>query len=137
MGTNPVMGWKGLKGWGAIGVGVVVRLVYGGVRVGLCFGESVATELGLIITFDHGLLLVVVGVALRLVDVDTEDAVGEDGPRLYQVGSSCKLTIDIVCDRLYWALGGSPDGVRHGEFDECCIFGMAFKVGMSGQFSDK
>ena len=77
MGTNPVMGWKGLKGWGAIGVGVVVRLVYGGVRVGLCFGEFVATELGLVITFDHGLLLMVVGVALRLVDVDTEDAVGE------------------------------------------------------------
>lgn len=110
---------------------MVVRLVYGGVRVGLCFGEFVATELGLVITFDQGLLLVVVGVALRLVDVETEDAVGEDGPRLYQVGSSCKLTMDIVCDRLYWALGGSPDVVRHGEFDECCILGTVFKVELS------
>jgi hypothetical protein len=97
----------------------------------------IATEFGPVITFDQGLLLVVVGVALRLVDVDTEDAVGEDGPRLYQVGSSCKLTMDIVCDRLYWALEGSPDGIRHGEFDECCIFGMAFKLRMSDQSSDK
>lgn len=32
--------------------------------------------------FDHGLLFVVVGVVLRLVEVDTEEAVGEDGPRL-------------------------------------------------------
>jgi hypothetical protein len=60
-----------------------------------------ASELGLVITFDQGLLFVVVGVALRLVDVDTEEDVGEDGPRLYQVGSSCKLTMEIVCDKLY------------------------------------
>lgn len=91
---------------------MVDRLVYGGVRVGLCFGDDcllAANELGLVITLDQGLLLVVVGVALRLVDVDTEDDVGEDGPRLYQVGSSCKFTIDIVCDRLYWGFAGSPD----------------------------
>lgn len=85
---------------------MVDRLVYGGVRVGLCFGDASgdlleASELGLVITFDQGLLFVVVGVALRLVDVDTEEDVGEDGPRLYQVGSSCKLTMEIVCDKLY------------------------------------
>lgn len=106
MGTNPAMGWKGLNGCGAIGVGVVDRLVYGGVRVGLCWGVDCgdllkAAELGFVITFDQGLLFVVVGVALRLVDVETEEAVGEDGPRLYQVGSSCKLTMEIVCDKLY------------------------------------
>lgn len=72
---------------------MVDRLVYGGVRVGLCLGDDVgdlleATELGLVITFDQGLLLVVVGVALRLVEVDTEDDVGEEGPLLYHVGSS-------------------------------------------------
>jgi hypothetical protein len=87
-------------------VGVVDRLVYGGVRAGLCFGDDVgdlieASELGLVMTLDQGLLFVVVGVALRLVDVETEEDVGEDGPRLYQVGSSCKLTMEIVCDRLY------------------------------------
>lgn len=85
---------------------MVDRLVYGGVRVGLCLGDESgdlleASELGLVMTFDQGLLFVVVGVALRLVDVDTEEDVGEDGPRLYQVGSSCKLTIEIVCDKLY------------------------------------
>lgn len=101
MGTNPAMELIGLRGCGAIGVGVVDRLVYGGVRVGLCFGDDFgdlleATELGLVITFDHGLLLVVVGVALRLVEVDTEDAVGEEGPLLYHVGSSWRFTIDIV-----------------------------------------
>ncbi len=93
----------GRKGWGAIGVGVVDRLVYGGVRVGLCLGDDPGefTELGLVITLDQGLLFVVVGVALRLVEVDTEDAVGEEGPRLNQVGSSCRLTMEIVCDKLY------------------------------------
>lgn len=85
---------------------MVDRLVYGGVRVGLCFGDDAgdlleATELGLVITLDQGLLLVVVGVALRLVDVETEDDVGEEGPRLYHVGSSCRFTIEMVCDRLY------------------------------------
>lgn len=95
----------GRKGCGAIGVGVVDRLVYGGVRVGLflgdCFGDLLeATELGLVMTFDHGLLFVVVGVVLRLVDVETEEDVGE-GARLYQVDSSCRFTMDIVCDKLY------------------------------------
>lgn len=85
---------------------MVDRLVYGGVRVGLCLGDDSgdlleARELGLVMTFDQGLLFVVVGVALRLVDVDTEDDVGEDGPRLYQDGSSCRLTMEIVCDKLY------------------------------------
>jgi hypothetical protein len=106
IGTNPAIGFIGLKGCGAIGVGVVDRLVYGGVRVGLFLGDDFgdlleATELGLVITLDQGLLFVVVGVALRLVEVDTEEDVGDEGPRLYQVGSSCKLTMDIVCDRLY------------------------------------
>jgi hypothetical protein len=80
--------------------------VYGGVRIGLSLGDDfgdvlAATELGLVITFDQGLLFVVVGVALRLVEVETEDDVGDEGPRLYHVGSSCKLTMEIVCDRLY------------------------------------
>lgn len=80
--------------------------MYGGVRIGLSLGDDfgdlfAATEPGVIMTFDQGLLFVVVGVALRLVEVETEDDVGEEGPRLYQVGSSCKLTIDIVCERLY------------------------------------
>jgi hypothetical protein len=101
MGTNPAMALMGRNGCGAIGVGVVDRLVYGGVRVGLCLGEDFGdlldvTELELAITFDQGLLFVVVGVALRLVEVDTEEDVGEEGPRLYQVGSSCRLTMDIV-----------------------------------------
>lgn len=80
--------------------------MYGGVRLGLCLGDEFgdlleASEFGLVITFDQGLLFVVVGVALRLVDVETEDDVGDDGPRLYHVGSSCRLTMEIVCDRLY------------------------------------
>lgn len=108
-GTKPAIGFIGRKGWGAIGVGVVDRLVYGGVRSGLFLGDEIgdlpeATELGLVITLDQGLLFVVVGVVLRLVEVETEEEVGEEGPRLYQVGSSCKLTIEIVCDRLYWGL---------------------------------
>lgn len=74
-----------LTGCGAIGV--VDRLVYCGVRFGLSFGDEPAElleyiELGLVMIFDHGLLFVVVGVVLRLVDVDAEEAVGEDGPRL-------------------------------------------------------
>jgi len=102
---NPAMGLIGRKGCGAIGVGVVDRLVYGGVRIGLCFGDDAgdlleATELGLVITLDQGLLLVV-GVALRLVEVETEDKDGDEGPLLYHAGSSCKLTMEIVCDRLY------------------------------------
>lgn len=95
----------GRKGCGAIGVGVVDRLVYGGVRVGLFLGDGFgdlleATELGLVMTFDHGLLFVVVGVVLRLVEVETEEDVGE-GARLYQVDSSCRFTMDTVCDKLY------------------------------------
>lgn len=109
MGTNPAMAFMGRMGCGAMGVGVVDRLVYGGVRFGLVLGDEFgdlleATELGLVMTLDQGLLFVVVGVALRLVDVETEEAVGEEGPRLYQVGSSCRLTMDIVCDRLYCGL---------------------------------
>lgn len=80
--------------------------MYGGVCIGLSLGDDfgdvlVAIELGLVITFDQGLLFMVVGVALRLVEVETEDDVGDEGPRLYHVGSSCKLTMEIVCDRLY------------------------------------
>lgn len=84
-------------------MGVVDRLVYCGVRFGLSLGEELAdfpeyVEPGLDIMFDHGLLFVAVGVGLRLVHDETEDAVGEDGPRfVYHVASSCKLTIEMVC----------------------------------------
>lgn len=109
MGTNPATGLMILIGWGACGgVGVVDRLVYCGVRFGLSLGDEFAdlpeyVELGLDMMFDHGLLFVAVGVGLRLVHDETEEAVGEDGPRfVYHVASSCKLTIEIVCWRLYW-----------------------------------
>jgi hypothetical protein len=49
-------------------------------------------------------LFVVVGVVLRLVVEDTDEAVGDGGPRLYQVGSSCRFTMDMVCWRLYCGL---------------------------------
>lgn len=42
-------------------------------------------------------MLVLVGVALRLVHEETEEAVGEEGPRWYQLGSSCRLSMDTVC----------------------------------------
>lgn len=69
--------------------------MYCGVRFGLSLGEvsleldeSVEpVELGLVMILDQG-LFDVVGVALRLVVDDTEEAVGDGGPRLYQVGSS-------------------------------------------------
>jgi hypothetical protein len=49
-------------------------------------------------TCDHGFfVLEPVGVALRLAHEETEEAVGEDGPRVYQLGSSCRFTIDMVC----------------------------------------
>lgn len=92
-------------------MGVVDRLVYCGVRFGLSFGDELAElleyeEPGLEIMFDHGLLLVAVGVELRLVQEDTDEAVGDDGPLfVYHVASSCKLTIEMVCWRLYWGLG--------------------------------
>jgi hypothetical protein len=48
--------------------------------------------------FDHGLLFIAVGVEVRLVLDETDEAVGDDGPRLlYHVASSCKFTMDIVC----------------------------------------
>lgn len=50
--------------------------------------------------FNHGLLVMpTVGVALRLVHEETEEAVGDGGAREYHVGSSCRLTIDTVCCR--------------------------------------
>jgi hypothetical protein len=71
---------------------------------------------------DHGLLFVVVGVELLLVQDETDEAVGEDGVRFeYHVASSCRLTIEMVCCRLYWGLGYSAVGFRHGEFELCCI----------------
>lgn len=71
---------------------------------------------------DHGWLCVVVGVVLRLVHEDTEDAVGDEGPRLlYHVASSCRLTMEMVCWRLYWGFGYSTAGFRHGELELCCI----------------
>lgn len=107
---KPAPGWIGRRGWGA--TGVVERLVYCGVRLGLSLGEEPFelvevvefVELGLVMTLDQG-LLEVVGVALRLVVEDTDEAVGEGGPRLYQVGSSWRFTMDMVCWRLYCGLG--------------------------------
>jgi hypothetical protein len=29
--------------------------------------------------------------------------------------------MDMVCCRLYWGLGYCIAGVRHGEFEACCI----------------
>lgn len=75
---------------------MVDRLVYCGVRFGLSLGEELV-ELGLCRTLDHG-LLDVVGVALRLVVEETEEAVGEGGPRLKcHVGSPWRLTMEKVC----------------------------------------
>lgn len=67
-------------------MGVVDRLVYCGVRFGLSLGDELVdfveyVELGLAMMLDHGLLFVVVGVVLRLVQDETDDAVGDDGPR--------------------------------------------------------
>lgn len=87
--------------------------MYCGVRLGLSLGEELVelvefvemVELGLDMTFDQG-LLEVVGVALRLVVDETEEAVGDGGPRLaYQVGSSWRFTMDMVWERLYCCLG--------------------------------
>lgn len=77
-----------------------------GVRFGLSLGELLdwsecmeLVELGLFMTCDHGFFVFVfVGVALRLAEEETDEEVGEDGPREYQVGSSCKFTMDMVCD---------------------------------------
>lgn len=85
MGANPATGLIGLSGWGAIGV--VDRLVYCGVRFGLSLGDELVewleyVEPGLaMIMLDHGLLFVV-GVVLRLVQDETDEAVGDEGPRL-------------------------------------------------------
>lgn len=82
---------------------MVDRLVCCGVRFGLSLGEELVdlaeyVEPGLAMIFNHGLLVLeVVGVALRLVQEETDEAVGDGGPRLYQFGSSCKFTIDMVC----------------------------------------
>jgi hypothetical protein len=79
-----------LTGWGAIGV--VDRLLYCGVWFGLPFGDDGLVdlleyvELGLVITLDHGLLFVVVGVVLRLVQDETDEAVGDEGPRFLYHG---------------------------------------------------
>lgn len=108
-GTKPVEGWMGLSGCGA--TGVVDRLVCCGVLFGLFLGEELDefaeyVELGLAILFNHGLfVLTPVGVALRLVHEETEEAVGDGGPREYHVGSSCRLTMDTVCCKLYCGLG--------------------------------
>lgn len=61
--------------------------MYCGVWFGLPCGDDESVdlleciELGLAMTFDHGLLFVVVGVALRLVQDEADEAVGEGGPR--------------------------------------------------------
>jgi hypothetical protein len=77
----------GLIGWGA--TGVVDRLGSCGVRFGLSFGDELVefgetVELGLVITLDQGFLSwfgAMVGVVLRLVAEDTDDAAGDGGPR--------------------------------------------------------
>lgn len=86
----------------------MVDLVCCGVRFGLSFGEELVdfpeyVEPGLAMIFNQGLfVVVVVGVALRLVQEETEEAVGDGGGRFeYQVGSSCRFTMDMVCCRLY------------------------------------
>lgn len=77
---------------------------------------------GLEIILDHGLLLVVVGVVLLLLYDDTEDAVGEDGPRfVYQLCSSWRFTIEMVWFKPCCGLGYSTAGFRHGELALCCI----------------
>jgi hypothetical protein len=110
IGINPAPGWMGRSGWGA--TGVVDRLVYCGVRFGLSLGDEAfelvelveIVELGLDMTLAQG-LFVVVGVVLLLVVEDTDEAVGDGGPRLYHdVGSSCRFTMDMVCWRLYCGL---------------------------------
>jgi hypothetical protein len=73
-----------LTGWGAIGV---VDRLYCGVRFGLPFGDDELVgmaeyvDAGPAMTLDQGLLFVVVGVVLRLVLVETDEAVGEEVPR--------------------------------------------------------
>jgi hypothetical protein len=72
-------------------MGVVDRL-YCGVWFGLLFGDEELVDLvevveaGLAMTFDHGLLFVVVGVVLRLVQDEADEAVGDVGPRLVYHG---------------------------------------------------
>jgi hypothetical protein len=71
----------------------------------------------------HGLLVLLeVGVVLRLVLVheETEEDVGDGGPRVYH-GPSCRLAIDTVCWRLYCGLAYSLAWVRQGEFEVCCM----------------
>lgn len=88
MGANPATGLMTLIGWGAMGWGVVDRLVYCGVCFGLPLGDDESDDLleyveaGLIITFDHGLLFVVVGVVLRLVADEADETVGDAVSRL-------------------------------------------------------
>lgn len=84
IGANPATGLITLTGWGATGV---VDRLYCGVRFGLSLGDELSDlveyeDSGLVIMLDHGLLFVVVGVARPLVAEDTDEAVGEDGPRL-------------------------------------------------------
>lgn len=110
---------------------MVQRLVCLGVWFGLSLGEELAelldwVDAGLDMVFNHGLLVLLLetGVALRLVEEDIEDAVGEGGPREYQLeDSSCKLTMDMVVCKLYCGLAYSEAGVRHG-LELCCIFGV-------------
>jgi hypothetical protein len=136
MGTNPAAGLIGLNGCGAIGV--VDRLISCGVRFGLSFGDEevdllVYVEFGLAKLFNHGLfVLELVGVALRLVQDETEEAVGDGGPRVYHVSPSCRLTMDTVCCRLYCGLVYSDAGVRHGELEGCCI-AARLKAGLPGE----
>lgn len=84
-GANPATALIILIGWGAIGV--IDRLCCG-VRSGLPFGDTDPVDLleyveaGLVITFDHGLLFILVGVVLRLVADETDEVAGEDALRL-------------------------------------------------------
>jgi len=58
---------------------------------------------GVAITCNQGLFVVgFVGVALRLAQDDTDEAVGDGGPPEYQLGSSwCRFIMDMVWLRWY------------------------------------
>lgn len=102
--------------------------LYWGVRSGLLLGDEESVDLfeyveaGLVITLDHGLLFIFVGVVLRLVQDETDDVAGDEASRLlYHDWSFWRLTMDMVCCRPCWGLGYSIAGVRHGEFEACCM----------------
>lgn len=73
--------------------GVVERL-YCGVLSGLLWGDEESVDLfeyseeGLVMTLDHGLLFIFVGVVLRLVADETDEVAGDEAPRVLYHWSS-------------------------------------------------